>query len=505
MAGAIMWLALLQGIRLAFWPLYLGWIALALYVAVYLPLFIAMGRSLHHRWRFPLPVAAATAWVGCELIRAYFATGFAACMLAHSQTPWPWMLPIASQFGSYGVSYVVMFMGALIYQWATWAYARRYGLPWVRGNGSLLANISFSVFALAVVLGFATYLQSYERWIAEQEPIKPLGRIALIQENMPTQFDSDFQDAELGWQRYEQQTSIVAQTTRSSGVDLVVWPESTFSRGVPWFDWDSSGVPKEFGESDRQFAQRYESIQGNHKYKLSRLYEPFEGKPPYFLVGTDAYKIRAKSLSRFNTALWLDPSKLGEAEYYGKQHLVMFGEYIPVVSWFPEILARFGMGVLAAGEDVPSWQLPSGAVISTTICFEDVLPHVVRARIAKQSANGKSPDLLVNITNDGWFRGSSILDHHLNNAILAAVENRRPMLIAANLGISAWIDSNGRVVRSIPRLEAGFILTEPKPDGRWGLWQSVGDWPARLLAIVSLFPILLGLAKGFLKTRPLSN
>ena len=244
MAGAIMWLALLQGIRLAFWPLYLGWIALALYVAVYLPLFIAMGRSLHHRWRFPLPVAAAIAWVGCELIRAYFATGFAACMLAHSQTPWPWMLPIASQFGSYGVSYVVMFMGALIYQWATWAYARRYGLPWVRGNGSLLANISFSVFALAVVLGFATYLRSYERWIAEQEPIKPLGRIALIQENMPTQFDSDFQDAELGWQRYEQQTSIVAQTTRSSGVDLVVWPESTFSRGVPWFDWDSSGVPK---------------------------------------------------------------------------------------------------------------------------------------------------------------------------------------------------------------------------------------------------------------------
>jgi apolipoprotein N-acyltransferase len=125
------------------------------------------------------------------------------------------------------------------------------------------------------------------------------------------------------------------------------------------------------------------------------------------------------------------------------------------------------------------------------------LPHVVRSRIVTQTANGYLPDLLVNITNDGWFRGSSILDHHLNNAILAAVENRRPMLVAANSGISAWIDGNGRVIRSIPRLEGGSILAEPNPDGRWGYWQSVGDWPARLLALISLIPMMIWFAKRF--------
>ena len=499
LAGSIMWLALLQGIRLAFWPLYAGWAALSLYLAVYLPLFVSLARSLHHEFRFPLPVAAATAWVGCELIRAYFATGFAACMLAHSQTPWPWMLPIASQLGSYGVSYIVMFIGALLFQWTTLVF-RKYNDNSVGTSGTISrpACIAFSCVAIGVVVGSALYLRSYEQWIADQEPIKPLGRILIIQENMPTMFEVDYEDKKLGWERYEQQTSIGARANRSKGVDLVLWPESTFGGASSWFDWDSSsGVPPEFGVTDIEFANILAKIKRDHAFKLNRLNAAFEPSPPFWLVGTDTEKIRAGKRSRFNSALWLDPNKPGEAQYYTKQHLVMFGEYIPFVSWFPELLAGFGMGVLSTSDEVPSWKLPSGAVLSTTICFEDVLPHVVRSRIVTQTANGHLPDLLVNITNDGWFRGSSILDHHLNNAILAAVENRRPMLVAANSGISAWIDGNGRVIRSIPRLEGGSILAEPHPDGRWGYWQSVGDWPARLLAFISLIPMMIWFARRF--------
>ena len=493
-----MWLALLQGIRLAFWPLYAGWVALSLYLAVYLPLFVSLARSLHHEFRFPLPVAAATAWVGCELIRAYFATGFAACMLAHSQTPWPWMLPIASQLGSYGVSFVVMFIGALLFQWTTWAVRKNNNSVGTSDRISLAACVAFSCVAMGVVVGSALYLSSYERWIADQEPIKPLGRILIIQENMPTMFEVDYEDKKLGWERYEQQTSIGARAPRSKGVDLVLWPESTFGGASSWFDWDSSsGVPPEFGVTDVEFANILAKIKRDHAYKLNRLNAAFESSPPFWLVGTDTEKIRAGKRSRYNSALWLDPKKPDQAQYYTKQHLVMFGEYIPIVSWFPELLAGFGMGVLSTSDEVPSWQLPSGAVLSTTICFEDVLPHVVRSRIVTQTANGHLPDLLVNITNDGWFRGSSILDHHLNNAILAAVENRRPMLVAANSGISAWIDGNGRVIRSIPRLEGGSILAEPNPDGRWGFWQSVGDWPARLLALISLIPMMSWFARRF--------
>ncbi|MEI7458175.1 MAG: apolipoprotein N-acyltransferase [Pirellula sp.] len=498
-AGSVMWLALLQGIRLAFWPLYAGWVALSLYLAVYLPLFVSLARSLHHEFRFPLPVAAATAWVGCELIRAYFATGFAACMLAHSQTPWPWMLPIASQLGGYGVSYIVMFIGALLFQWTTWVVRKsNNNSAGTSDTISLAACVAFSCVAMGVVVGSALYLSSYEQWIAAQEPIKPLGRILIIQENMPTMFDVDYEDKKLGWERYEQQTLIGARAARSKGVDLVLWPESTFGGASSWFDWDSSSaVPPEFGVTDVEFGNILAKIKRDHAYKLNRLNAAFESSPPFWLVGTDTEKIRAGKRSRYNSALWLDPNKPGEAQYYTKQHLVMFGEYIPILSWFPELLAGFGMGVLSTSDEVPSWLLPSGAVLSTTICFEDVLPHVVRSRIVTQTANGYLPDLLVNITNDGWFRGSSVLDHHLNNAILAAVENRRPMLVAANSGISAWIDGNGRVIRSIPRLEGGSILAEPNPDGRWGYWQSVGDGPARLLALICLIPMMSWFARRF--------
>ena len=153
------------------------------------------------------------------------------------------------------------------------------------------------------------------------------------------------------------------------------------------------------------------------------------------------------------------------------------------------------MGQIEAGQEPMALQLANGRTISPSVCFEDVVPHLIQSHVSQLAAQGKSPDVLINITNDGWFRDSSILDHHLNSAIMVAVENRRPMLVAANLGISAWIDGDGRVVRALPRMKPGSILAEPIPDGRWGLWQSIGDWPARALAVLSALPILNGWCK----------
>ena len=90
---------------------------------------------------------------------------------------------------------------------------------------------------------------------------------------------------------------------------------------------------------------------------------------------------------------------------------------------------------------------------------------------------------MINITNDGWFRGSSISDHHLANATLASVENRRPMLVAANTGLAAWIDGGGNRIAVSPRLQGSFIIAQPRRDGRWGLWQELGDWPMRVVAV----------------------
>jgi apolipoprotein N-acyltransferase len=497
LAGAFMWLALLQGIRLAFWPLYAGWTALSLYLAVYLPMFVGMARGLH-RWHVPLPLAAATAWVGCELIRAYFATGFAACMLAHSQIPWPWMLPIASQFGSYGVSFLVMFIGAILYQWWSWFIWDRSELGLADSRRFVFMNSAYSVAALCVVLISLQSMRSHDQWIASQEPIKSLGTVLLIQENMPTQFDGPPDDVIVGWQKYDRQNAIAAATNASKGADLVVWPESTFSGGVPWLDAEEHPeLPPELELSEADLGQWKQQLEN----KLQRIYGPFMPKETKFLLGTDTVKLERGKALKYNSALWFDPKNRDACQYYSKQHLVMFGEYIPIISSFPSLLRSVGLGRLEAGEEPMAWQLSTGATVCPSICFEDVLPHVIHTQIRELKATGKSPDILVNITNDGWFRGSSILDHHLNNAILAAVENRRPMLVAANLGISAWIDGDGRVVRSLPRMEPGSILAEPIPDGRWGWWQSVGDWPARMLAMVSCMPFLIWAASCIFRKR----
>jgi apolipoprotein N-acyltransferase len=481
-ASALMWLALLQGIRLAFWPLYAGWIALSLYLAVYISLFIAMARSLTWTWQVPLPLAAATAWVGCELIRGYFVTGFSACMLAHTQIPWPWMLPTASHFGGYGVSLIVMFIGGLLYQWIRCIQTRTLDL----------SNSICTAMAVAVIAWSVWSVRSRDQWIASQEPIKPLAAILLIQENLPTQFDVEMDDVYLGWQRYERENELAAVRNAAKGVDLVVWPESTFSGGLAWLDVDDeAGFQSKIELTQSNFDQWKAEIEN----KFARIRRPYKGMATKFLLGTDVVQYRSDKLSKFNTALWYDPSGTDATTFYAKQHLVMFGEYIPVLSSFPSLLRSIGMGQIEAGQEPMALQLANGRTISPSVCFEDVVPHLIQSHVSQLAAQGKSPDVLINITNDGWFRDSSILDHHLNSAIMVAVENRRPMLVAANLGISAWIDGDGRVVRALPRMKPGSILAEPIPDGRWGLWQSIGDWPARALAVLSALPILNGWCK----------
>lgn len=510
-ASCLMWLALLQGIRLAFWPLHLGWVALSLYLAVYLPMFVAMTRSLNRKWFVPMPIASATAWVGCELIRAYFVTGFAACMLAHSQIPWPWMLPVAASFGSYGVSFAVMFTGAVLYQWFDWAWQACKAPAASRSQRLLLANVVWTSLCVIFIVLSVWSLQSRDRMLASQEPIKPLATVLLIQEDMPTQFDGSAENWVVGWNRYEQQTAIAARTHSAKMIDLVVWPESTFIAGPTedflgksWIDWvESDGFPNDLELSKEEFSEYLKKYKERlMQYKVRRVAAHFGTAQPTLLLGTDVMKVRPEKTSRYNAALWVSPSSVDSYEYYAKQHLVLFGETFPLIFDLLNMIG-FGVGSIDAGDKPLASKLPSGTIVSTSICFEDVLPHLIQSHVSQLSEIGKSPDILVNITNDGWFRGSSILDHHLNNAILAAVENRRPMLVAANLGISAWIDGDGRVVRSLPRMEGGSILAEPIPDGRWGLWQWIGDWPAKALAIVSCLPALALLSNRILKKRAL--
>ncbi len=79
-----------------------------------------------------------------------------------------------------------------------------------------------------------------------------------------------------------------------------------------------------------------------------------------------------------------------------------------------------------------------------------------------------------------------MLDHHLACEVMTAVELRRPFLIAANTGLTAWISGSGRIVQQTQRLDPAFVIAEPTADSRFGLSQVWGDLPAWCMALIAL-------------------
>lgn len=489
LAGVLLWLALLQGVRLAFWALYFGWIALSLYIAVYVPLFILLTRFAIHRWRLPMMLAAPVVWVGLELVRAYFATGFAGNLLGHTLVHQPIAIQFADQLGGYGISAFVVIQACVVHELSKIIRGLHPALrQWSQPGKTSFASIGIG---LGICAGILTY-GSMRIENPARETAKPLFRAALIQENFPSKFemDPDRKKAAEAWTAYLEQTRLARQA--SGELDLVVWPESVFSGGTPHVKLETTSiVPKEW-RNDTDFAgmqKRLREFQANNDMKTelvlaaasNQTYQigvPIEDCKTYLLVGSDYWRITSDQVFSYNTALFINPTGKVQ-EHYEKQHLVMFGEYIPLGS-------LVGFPSVQAGEKYQAFKL-GDVTLAPSICFESVLPHRVRHQLRLAKGDGASDVVLVNITNDSWFRGSEPLDIHFNCGVFAAVENRSPMIIAGNSGLTAWIDASGRVVKQVERLRAGFVIAEPIADSRKGLWSMIGDLPAIACALACAF------------------
>jgi len=149
----------------------------------------------------------------------------------------------------------------------------------------------------------------------------------------------------------------------------------------------------------------------------------------------------AKDADRLsNSAVLLSPDG-AIISTYDKIHLVPYGEYVPLRSLFPFIeKITVGIGDFLPGEDPVVMKTPF-AKIGTLICYEIIFPGLVR-KFVDRDAN-----VLVTITNDAWFGRTSAPYQHFYMAVFRAVENRVPVVRAANTGISGFIDSRGRIIR----------------------------------------------------------
>jgi apolipoprotein N-acyltransferase len=141
---------------------------------------------------------------------------------------------------------------------------------------------------------------------------------------------------------------------------------------------------------------------------------------------------------------------------YHKIRLVPFGEYVPIQS----MLSAVGVGKLVqrVGEFTPGDELAVGRMdgerLAVFICYEAIFPDLVRG-FAHRGA-----DLLVNITNDGWYGRTSAPFQHLAMAVFRAVENGKYLVRAANTGISAVVDPRGRVRQRTALFERTVLVAD---------------------------------------------
>ena len=466
-----------------------GWIALTTYLGCYLPVFVFLARVAVHQLRIPLLFAAPLVWTGLEFVRAHIVTGFLMAALAHTQHRWLAIIQISDLFGGYGLTFLIMFVAAGLASLISYNGSKRSVWPLLPAAVAILITLFYGYHKLNVLPG-------------------PLGpRVALIQGNIDTQFDRDPRESQqLIQQEYWELTRKALEDP--GPLSIVVWPESMAT--IPRIEIDKGAwIPAEeitaWGIMDAKEAALLEAsrqlpdvvhrlaaysqdslVKLAHEIQRTRKKNVPDATPVFLVVGTDAEQYGKGKLDRYNTSLCL--RETGEIlSQYHKMHLVMFGEYVPWGDRFPSLYDWTPLpSGLTPGNEATIYEI-SGTKFSPSICYETVLPHVIRRQLLELQAREQSPDVLLSQTNDGWFWGSAALDMHLICGVFRAVEFRLPLLIAANTGFSASIDGRGRVLARGPRRETAILFTEPQLEPLKSFYLVGGDLLGGACGIFSIF------------------
>ncbi|MBI1902433.1 MAG: apolipoprotein N-acyltransferase [Planctomycetia bacterium] len=463
-SGFVFWLLALHWLTLPHWATNFGWAAVSFYLAFYVLLFVAISRVAVHRLRVPLILAAPVVWTGMELARGYMLGGFGMANLAHTQYAWTTLIQMCDVAGAYGLSFLMMLVAACLVQM----------LP------GELRGFSFRPL-LPLAAAVAAALAYGQGRLSAVPTSNEKLRVALIQCNFDTEFRVDpSRPAKIFFKHLEQSERAVAENPK---LDLIVWPESML--GAPYLTF-GPGAKLPANEKPPEGVSHETVFQINvdrQNRDLRVLARRLKNTP--LLLGANLRYFHDGKTDHYNSALYFDG--LGElVGRYDKNHAVIFGEYVPLGDRFPWLYKLMPFAVGLTEGDGPRAFRASGFTLSPSICYESILPHLIAGQLNTLAAQGQEPDILVNVTNDGWFHGSSELRMHLVCAVFRAVECRKPMIVAANTGISAHVDAAGRIVQEGPRHDEAIVVAEVPRQSMTSPYRTVGDWPAAMCLLLSL-------------------
>jgi len=504
LAAWLLWLGLLYFIPLPHPALWLFWPLLAGYCALYIPAFIAAARWLHFRGRLPLWLAVPVSWAGLEWVRGNFLTGFAMGFLSHSQFRQPLVIQVAELGGAYLLSFLLAMCGAFAARGLMIEQHLRTVPASPQRSRAMRAMIAQIAGVLLVFLGVCSYgagsiggfsgklTDETKRQLKDQAAKEADLQALVIQGSIDTTFPETREEMEqvfaLQFQQYRDLT--IAARKEFPRAQLVIWPETIFMQTLV--------LPAEL---EQEVDERQRALLEQARREFSLCFQASMGALPRedetepacenclpLLTGVGAHDLQT-SLSYNSVGL------IGEScevvERYDKMHRVIVGEYLPFGEWFPWLyqLTPVGRGI-AAGRAGVAMEV-AGVRLSPSICFESTVPHLIRRQVRQLAAAGKEPDALVNPTNDGWFFGTSCLDLHLACNVFRAVEMRKPMIVAANTGFSAWIDAQGRILEQGPRRATGYFpVSLKRGESKLSVYRIVGDWPWLICGLASVAALL---------------
>jgi apolipoprotein N-acyltransferase len=490
---------------------WLGPIVLSLYLALYWGAFGAFAATIGNPW-YRMNGAAetpfrslltafthATVWAGLEWLRGWMLTGFGWNGLGVAFHETLVLSQAADILGVAGLSLMLVFFQAVLVQ--VGHRMKQSGIDGIR-------RPRWDFAASALLVGFLL-VYGILRISGESGKESISLKALLVQINIPQDASVQLWPAEKVHMAYEEETTSALgkisdgdekklQEAMSEGAegeirlnspDWVLWPETALTGRIiraengEWGAWrenmDTIGRVREAG----RFDLIYGVVEIEGEAREDGLYEKEQPR----IYNSIAVQTADDDLLTFR-----------------KHHLVLFGETIPFVDSIPFLKEIYKQqsgaeynGSFSSGPSLDPLPIKIDGKeigIIPAVCFEDTVPRLTRKFVRD------TPQIIVNLTNDGWFDESPAAAQHFANARFRAIELRRPMLRCANTGVSAAIDTIG----STAHPETGFpqILTDGKGSTftrgslltelnipvqpSFSLYALIGDWGIIVLFIIGL-------------------
>lgn len=378
-------------------------------------------------------------WVIFEWIRGHICTGFPWNIMGYAWMPYLSVVQSVSVIGIYGLSFLTVLMSTLPYAW-------------------FLDSRKKAVRPLIVVMcgAFLIMMDLGNQRLSHAPPFSQEGKVVrIVQPNIKQE---NKWDPALTRDNFFRLIELSALPSKKP-IEYLIWPESA----TPFFlDEDLGALKIIAGNLTKETilftgAPRRQADSGGKTVKIwnSLVVVNHEGQ----VIGT-----------------------------YDKAHLVPFGEYVPWRIYLPSWVSKITYGSLdySAGAGIRTLVLPGIKPFSPLICYEVIFPGKV---VAKE---GKRPQWILNLTNDGWYGYTSGPFQHAAISQMRAIEEGLPLVRAANTGISLVVDPYGRQVASLGLQKSGILdVILPEALEKETLYAQYGD---KILILMLLIGAVLSLA-----------